>query len=86
MVDGKLSEKASRRFDTAALAAISRTFAREAVMRVAQEGLKWTVGAGGEAPALNWAAIHRAQIGLVADMDFVADGLYGRAAKAARVA
>ena len=86
MVDGKLSEKASRRFDTAALAAISRTFAREAVMRVAQEGLKWTVGAGGEAPALDWAAIHRAQIGLVADMDFVADGLYGRAAKAARVA
>ncbi len=87
MADGKLSEKASRRFDAAALAAISRIFAREAAMRVAQEGLKWTVGTGGEAPALDWPAIHRAQSGLVADMDFVADALYGRAAKpAARVA
>ena len=32
--------------------------------------------------ALNLSAIHRAQVGLLADMDFVADVLYGRAAKA----
>ncbi len=87
MAEGKLGEKASRRFDATALAAISRIFAREATMRVAQEGLKWTVGAGGEAPALDWPAIHRSQAGLVADMDFVADALYGRAVRpAARVA
>jgi alkylation response protein AidB-like acyl-CoA dehydrogenase len=83
MAEGKLSDKASRRFDAAALAAISRIFAREAAMRVAEEGLKWTVGAGGETPALDLPGIHRAQAGLVSDMDFVADALYGRAAKAA---
>jgi len=50
---------------------------------VAHEGLKWIVGAGGEAPAVDWAAVYRAQAGLVADMDLVADALYGRSAKAA---
>ena len=34
--------------------------------------------------ALGLSAIHRAQAGLIADMDFVADVLYGRAAKAHR--
>ena len=86
MAEGKLNEKASQRFDAAALAAISRIFAREAALRVAQEGLRWVTGAGGEVAgleeALNLTAIHRAQAGLMADMDFVADVLYGRAAKA----
>jgi alkylation response protein AidB-like acyl-CoA dehydrogenase len=92
LADGKLNEKASQRFSTPALAAISRIFAREAALRVAQEGLRWIAGAGGVSgdaevaafeAALNLSAIRRAQAGLILDMDFVADVLYGRAIKAA---
>jgi alkylation response protein AidB-like acyl-CoA dehydrogenase len=87
--ENQLNEKASRRFEPPALAAISRVFAREAAGRVAAEGLRWVVGAAGvaagELPAFEAAvgigAIHRAQAGLIADMDFVADVLYGRADK-----
>jgi len=89
LAEGKLSEKANRRFDAAELAALSRIFAREAALKVAEEGLRWVVGAGGVSEAemaafetnLGMPAIHRAQAGLIADMDFVADVLYGRAAK-----
>jgi alkylation response protein AidB-like acyl-CoA dehydrogenase len=89
MAENKLNEKSNRRFDAAALAAISRVFAREAALKVAEDGLRWTVGAGeisaGELPAFETAiglpAIHRAQTGLIADLDHVADVLYGRAAK-----
>ncbi len=89
MADGKLNEKANDRFDATALAAISRIFAREAAMKVAEEGLRWVGGAGGigdeEMPlfeaALSLSAIHRAQAGLVADMDYVADVLYNRVKK-----
>jgi alkylation response protein AidB-like acyl-CoA dehydrogenase len=94
MAEGRLNEKANQRFDAPALAAISRIFARDAALRVAQEGLRWIVGAGpvgvaadGEVAAfeaaLNLSAIRRAQLGLISDMDFVADVLYGRATKAA---
>ena len=89
--ENKLHEKASRRFDTAGLSALSRVFAREAALRVASEGLRWLTGAGGvtgaEMPALEtslqWSAVHRAQAGLISDMDFIADVLYARAAKPA---
>src|SRR5208337_5215799 len=47
MAEGRLNEKANDRFDAAALAAISRIFAREAALKVAQDGLRWVVGAGG---------------------------------------
>src|SRR6185369_12520149 len=47
LADNKLNEKASRRFDATALAAVSRIFAREAALKVAEEGLRWVVGAGG---------------------------------------
>jgi alkylation response protein AidB-like acyl-CoA dehydrogenase len=87
--EGRLHEKANDRFDAAALAAISRIFAREAAMKVARDGLCIVTGAGGlsdaEVPAfeavLNLTAIHRAQAGLITDMDYVADVLYGRASK-----
>ncbi len=87
--DSKLDEKASRRFDAKALAALSRVFAREAALKVAEDGWRWVVGAGGVSDsemgafetALGLPAIHRAQAGLIADMDYVADVLYGRAAK-----
>jgi alkylation response protein AidB-like acyl-CoA dehydrogenase len=89
MADNKLSEKANRRFDAITLAAISRIFAREAALKVGEEGVRWVMGAGGvsgtELPAfetkLGLPAIHQAQAGLIADMDYVADVLYNRAAK-----
>ena len=91
LAENKLNEKANRRFDATALAAVSRTFAREAAFKVAEEGLRWVCGAGGindsEMSAfetsLHLPAIHRAQAGLISDMDFVADVLYARAVKPA---
>jgi len=87
--EGKLSEKANTRFDAPALAAIARIFAREAALKVAQQGLQWLAGAGavGDSEmamfetALRLPEIHRAQAGLIADMDFVADAVYGRPAR-----
>ena len=81
------------RFDPTALAAISRIFAREAAAKVAGDGMQWVIGAGGVSDAeiasletsLGMPAIQRAQSGLVSDMDYVADVLYGRAAKSAAV-
>ncbi len=89
MAEGKLNEKANGRFDTTALAALSRIFAREAALKVAEEGLRWVRGADGvedaDMPAfeasLGLPAIHRAQAGLISDMDFMADVIYDRAAK-----
>jgi alkylation response protein AidB-like acyl-CoA dehydrogenase len=89
MEEGKLNEKANRRFDATALAALSRIFGREAALKVGEEGLRWVIGAGGvsasELPAfeasLGLAAIHRAQADLISDLDYIADVLYGRAAK-----
>jgi alkylation response protein AidB-like acyl-CoA dehydrogenase len=94
LAEGRLNEKANLRFDAPALAAISRIFARDAALRVAQESLRWIVGStpAGQASdgdvaafeaALNLSAIRRAQVGLIPDMDFVADVLYGRANRAA---
>jgi acyl-CoA dehydrogenase len=70
---------------------MSRIFAREAALKVGEEGLHWVVGAGGvsgaDLPAfensLGLPAIHQGQVGLIGDMDFLADVLYGRAAKRA---
>ncbi len=91
LAEGKLHEKANRRFDAAGLAAISRVFARDAALKVAEEGLRWIVGAGivpvsdseitELATGLRLPAIHRAQAGLIADLDYIADVLYSRAAK-----
>ena len=89
MADNKLNEKTSRRFDATALAAISRVFGRGAALKVADDGLRWLIGAGGLsaseistfATAISLSAIHRAQAGLITDLDFIADVLYGRAVK-----
>ena len=94
LAEGKLNEKANRRFDAPALAAVSRTFSREAALKVAEEGLRWVTGAGAvndaEMPAfetnLGLPAVHRAQAGLISDMDFIADVLYARVAKPALAA
>jgi alkylation response protein AidB-like acyl-CoA dehydrogenase len=86
MADNKLNEKTNRRFDAPALAGLSRIFAREAALKVGQDGLRWIIGAEATSQSdilsleqnLNLAAIHRAQAGLIADMDYAADVLYGR--------
>jgi len=91
VAEGKLNEKASRRFDATSLAAIARVFAREAALKVTEEGLLIVTGAGGVTSAemdafeaaLRLPNIHRAQAGLIADMDEIADALYGRKAKEA---
>jgi hypothetical protein len=56
--------------------------------------LRWAIGAAGvndaEVPkfesSLGLTAIHLAQAGLIADMEFIGDVLYGRAAKKAEIA
>src|SRR5246127_3639908 len=91
LVDNKLNEKANRRFDANALAAISHIFAREAALKVGEEGVRWIIGAGGVSntdlsafeTTLGLPAIHQAQAGLISVMDHVADVLYSRVAKRA---
>jgi alkylation response protein AidB-like acyl-CoA dehydrogenase len=91
LAEKRLNEKANDRFDAPALAAISRIFARETALKVGEEGLRYIVGAGGVTDAamtafesaLGLSAIHRVQAGLVADLDYVADVLYGRVKKGA---
>ena len=83
---GELHPKTDDRFDAAGIAAVSRVYAREVAARVAQEGARWVVGAGDvgavDASSLEAAAGHKAisqaQGGLLADMDLVADAVYGR--------
>jgi len=83
-LDGTLPAKSDHRFDPEALAAMSRVYARNAAHRVAHEGLRWVLGAsqGADTAAfetgLRLDAVRAAQAGLVADMDSVADALYGR--------
>jgi alkylation response protein AidB-like acyl-CoA dehydrogenase len=59
--------------------ALARIFAREAAMKVATEGPRWTTGAGQTDPnfitSLNLPALYYAQSGLIADMDFAAEQL-----------
>ncbi len=82
--DGQLPEKTDRRFSPDALAAISRVYAREAALMVAEEGLRWVAGAaepGSAVPLADGLPLDRvraAQAGLLADMDAVADALYDR--------
>ena len=59
--------------------AMARIHARDAALKVAADGLRWTTGAGQTDPnladSLNFPEIYQAQAGLVADMDFVAAAL-----------
>lgn len=63
-------------FEPALLQAMARVFAREAVQRVAFDGVRWAIGAGQTDPAiaqaLDVAGAAAAQAGLVEDMDAVA--------------
>lgn len=80
----QLPEKADLRFGPAGLAAISRVFARDAALKVAEEGVRWVAGAAAPDAASQLVAglpleqVRAAQAGLLADMDAVADVLYDR--------
>ncbi len=78
-----LHPKADRRLGPEALAAASRINARDVALAVATEGARWITGAeGGRVGVLEDGlapAIRGAQAGLVADLDELADRIYGRA-------
>ncbi|MBK7622172.1 MAG: acyl-CoA dehydrogenase family protein [Kineosporiaceae bacterium] len=83
---GTAHEKTDKRFGAPALAAIARVFARDAALKVADDGLRWVVGAadGTSAQAAALAAslpldaVRAAQSGLLADMNAVAAVIYGK--------
>jgi len=87
IVEGGVDPRSPGRFNAEATCALSRVFAREAARKVAIEGIGHVVSAGGaeDAAALEasagLSAVLRAQAGGVADMDRVADALYGRQTK-----
>ena len=66
-------------FDPATLQLLSRIHARDAALKVATDGLRWTIGAGQTDPnlaaSLNLPGIYQAQAGLIEDMDCVAKKL-----------
>ena len=59
--------------------ALARIYAREAALKIAAEGLQWSIGAGQTDPnlanSLNLPDIYQAQAGLIEDMDSVARNL-----------
>jgi alkylation response protein AidB-like acyl-CoA dehydrogenase len=92
--DGKLKEKDDQRFDVSTLAAISRVFARDAALKVGSEGLRYICGANAFGNSefddlersLGLTSIHKAQTGLISDMDLIADALFERKQKVAATA
>ncbi|HTY63500.1 MAG TPA: acyl-CoA dehydrogenase family protein [Acidobacteriota bacterium] len=81
---GTLNAKTHPRFNMNHLAAMSRIYARDAAMRVVSEGIRWIGGLIPDSDAASLEKkmfipqIHRAQAGLIQDMDYVADVLYER--------
>jgi alkylation response protein AidB-like acyl-CoA dehydrogenase len=79
--DGTLHPKADTRFAPSDVAAISRVFARDATLKVADDGLRWVQGAADTdlstlGSAMHLDEIRAAQTGLLADMDQVAAAVY----------
>jgi len=79
----ELDPKASKRLKPDALAAASRVNARNAAMAIVTEGVRWVAGADGGhlddlEQRMNIAAIHRAQAGLMGDLQQVTTAVYGR--------
>jgi alkylation response protein AidB-like acyl-CoA dehydrogenase len=61
--------------------ALARIYARDAALKIAAEGLQWSIGAGQTDPnladSLNLPAIYQAQAGLIEDMDLAVKKLIG---------
>ena len=66
--------KSAMRVAPPALSAAARIFARDAALQVIDEGIRWAGLQTGVAQ------VHAAQAGLLADLDEVADAVYGRTA------
>ena len=66
-------------FEPATLRAMARIHARDAALKIANDGLRWAIGAGQTDPnlanSLNLPAIYQVQNGLVEDMNLVASKL-----------
>jgi acyl-CoA dehydrogenase len=76
---GGLPEKAEHRLAAPALAAMSRANAREVALAAGTEAVRWLTGTPAAADAMRrLPAVHAAQAGQIADLDAVADALYGR--------
>ena len=82
---GVRPEKNPGRFDAETTCAMARVHARKAAQRIALDGARWVAGAADPgSPALRaldalpTAAIRDAQAGLLTDLDYLADVLYGR--------
>ncbi|NNF35450.1 MAG: acyl-CoA dehydrogenase [Saprospiraceae bacterium] len=81
---GNLHDKADARFDADTYAAMARVFAREAALKVSQDGLRWVLGTGGISTdevasftqKLDMTKIYQVQDGLMDDMDIVRNALY----------
>ncbi len=79
----QLHPKAAKGLRADALAAISRVNARGAALIVATEAVRWVAGADGAGlgdfeERLGLASIHRAQSGLLADLQTIAEAIYKR--------
>ena len=77
----QLHPKTARGMRPKALAAVSRVNARAAALTIATEAVRWVAGAdGGELGdlerRLDLASIHRAQAGLLADLQAITDAVY----------
>ena len=82
-IENRLDDKAEKRHELETQAAMARVLARQAAIKVAADGMALVIGASSSEPAgladaIHLNAIHGAQAGLIADMNTVADGLYGR--------
>ncbi|MDJ0656571.1 MAG: acyl-CoA dehydrogenase family protein [Xanthomonadales bacterium] len=81
---GQLPDKSDDFYKPDVLAAMSRVYAREVALKIAQQGLSLVIGAGGAESAaglpeaLRMDAVYQAQVGMIPDMDQVADAIYGR--------
>jgi alkylation response protein AidB-like acyl-CoA dehydrogenase len=91
IAEGRRNAKAKHRFEAPVLAAMSRIFARDMALLVAEQGVRSTVGSDNHTPAdesaleaaFKLSEIHRAQAGLMQDMDFVCDALFDRVSSTA---
>lgn len=79
-----MNPKAHTRFNAQHLVVFSRISARDSAMKIVSEGIRWIGSLIPESDADNLEKklfipqIHRAQAGLIQDMDYVADVLYER--------
>jgi alkylation response protein AidB-like acyl-CoA dehydrogenase len=84
--EGTLPEKANNRFEAQELAVLARIFAREASIKIAQDGLRWIIGADNLTEneirefeqKMNFTGIYHAQAGMVDDMNFIKTVLYNK--------